>query len=114
MEPILLLLGLAFLLSSLSNIYLALRPPSSRLERRLTTRVKQLELDWDMTFDKMEGLAGRLTKRAGLAKIAQAKIEGPPLPAEPQSRSGLLRIVLDKERNYAESKKPAASWDAER
>lgn len=47
-------------------VWLAYRPPSSRLERRLTHRIGQLEVEWSETFDKFNSLAGRVSKRSGL------------------------------------------------
>lgn len=93
------IISLAMLIATGSCFYLAFRPPEARIERRLTARVKQLELEWDVTFEKIEALAGRLAKRDGLARRAQEKVELPVVPEVVASRSDLLKIVLKKERD---------------
>jgi len=64
-------------------VWLAYRPPSSRLERRLSHRIGQLEIEWSETFDKFNSLAGRVAKRSGLERKQDAGAE----PANGQVRS---------------------------
>jgi len=63
-------------------VWLATRPPSSRLERRIKARIDQLELEWSDTFDKLNSIVGRVTKRAGLERKQDADKE----PADGQVR----------------------------
>lgn len=56
-------------------VWLAYRPPSSRLERRVNARVNQLELEWSDTFDKLNSIVGRVTKRQGLERKQDADKE---------------------------------------
>lgn len=78
-------------------VWLAYRPPSSRLERRLSSRIGQLELEWSETFDKMNSLAGRIAKRSGLERKQDAGTEPTngqvraTEGARPLTRSGLLK-----------------------
>ena len=77
--------------------WLAYRPPSSRLERRLTSRIGQLEFEWSETFDKMNSLAGRVAKRSGLERKQDASPEPTngqvrsAAGARPATRSALLK-----------------------
>lgn len=89
--------------------WLAYRPPSSRLDRRLTHRVNQLELEWSETFDKLNSLAGRIAKRGGLERKQNADAQ--PVNGEirnasgspPRTRSELLKTHrARKEREHAE------------
>jgi len=64
-------------------VWLAYRPPSSRLERRLSHRIGLLEVEWSETFDKFNSLAGRVAKRSGLERKQDADKE----PADGQVRN---------------------------
>lgn len=91
--------GSFLLTAALSSgcVWLAYRPPSSRLERRLTSRIGQLEFEWSETFDKMNSLAGRVAKRSGLERKQDAGTEPAngqirtDAGARPVTRSGLLK-----------------------
>ena len=67
-------------------VWLAYRPPAARLERRLTSRIGQLEFEWSETFDKMNSLAGRVAKRSGLEQKQHAGT--PPTNGEVRSTAG--------------------------
>lgn len=64
-------------------VWLAYRPPSSALERRMKARINQLELEWSDTFERLNSLVGRITKRQGLDRKQDADTE----PANGQVRA---------------------------
>lgn len=94
------------LVASGSCFWLAWRPPERRLERRLNSRVKQLELEWDVTFEKMESLAGRLAKRGALAAKADEKITAIPPRPPITTRAQLLQQSIQQEKTDGESTQP--------
>lgn len=73
------------------SLYAILRPPDSRLARRITARMTAVEMEWSEAYDRLNGIVSRITKRDGLKK---PKEELPELPAPVRpstSRSQLLK-----------------------
>jgi len=82
------------------SLYIGLRPPDSRLARRITARMTAVEMEWAEAYDRLNGIVSRITKRDGLSKPKPPEV--PPVVPTPSvsSRSQLL-----KEANLAKSKR---------
>lgn len=95
------LAGLCLVLS-LFCTWLVFRPPSTSLARRINRKVTALEIEWSETYDKLESLVGRITKRDGIQRKKES-IEPDESPVHiqnknPKTRSELLKFAQEKRR----------------
>lgn len=63
---------------------------STTQDAQLESRIKSIETEWLMVYDKLNRLAGRLTKERGLLMEARTPEQAEPIPSKIQTRSALL------------------------
>lgn len=94
-----LLVGIAIGACAIS-LFATLRPPDSRLARRITARMTAVEMEWSEAYDRLNGIVARITKRDGLIKPKQPEVPPVVPPSQITSRGQLL-----KESKLAKSKR---------